>query len=178
MTILQGVRAFLDGSVVLGAGDADGGDGGGASAELEDQSPVEVVFKKGIRVNGANEHDRDAALSEVSSVGFSFRFQFSVSVFGFSFRFQFSVSVVGSVSVRPSVQRFVVLLLRARPCARFFLASVRWFTAAVLSVPRPRQLLLGFSLHCVFRGVSLCASRRHSQEGRSGGSQSTGKIEC
>lgn len=64
MTILQGVRAFLEGSV---GGDGDGEEGGGPSAEgHEDQPPVEVVYKKGVRVNGANEHDRDAALSEVS----------------------------------------------------------------------------------------------------------------
>lgn len=89
MTILQGVRAFLDGSVGLGGGDGDGEEGGASAEGSEDQPApvVEVVFKKGIRVNGANEHDRDAALSEVSSVQFS-------SVFGlvsvrFSFRFSF-----------------------------------------------------------------------------------------
>lgn len=77
MTILQGVRAFLDGSVVLGGGDGDREEGEEGASAKKDQSPVEVVYKKGVRVNGASEQDRDAALSEVSPLarqsGFSCR---------------------------------------------------------------------------------------------------------
>lgn len=69
MTILQGVRAFLDGTTVVGGGGrgGDNAEGGGAPSAEEDSPPppVEVVYKKGIRVNGASENDRDAALSEV-----------------------------------------------------------------------------------------------------------------
>lgn len=71
MTILQGVRAFLDGSLNTKAGgetegvspaDVDGSSGG----DQQQPPPVDVVFKKGIRVDGTNEPDRDEALSEVS----------------------------------------------------------------------------------------------------------------
>ncbi|CAM9120440.1 unnamed protein product, partial [Scytosiphon promiscuus] len=77
MTILQGVRAFLDGSLDTEAG-AEGKepstaevDGSSEEEQQEQQqekvSPVDVVFKKGIRVDGSNEPDRDQALSEAFS---------------------------------------------------------------------------------------------------------------
>lgn len=70
-TILEGIRGLLDGSLESGedgssspAGDGkEGSPGGKDEAEAE----VEVVYKKGIRVDGTNEKDRDDALSEVSA---------------------------------------------------------------------------------------------------------------
>lgn len=66
-TILQGVRDLLDGS--LEAGDDERlspGAGGKEHPRREDLPAVEVVYKKGIRVDGSNDLDRDDALSEVS----------------------------------------------------------------------------------------------------------------
>lgn len=68
MTILQGVKALLDGSL----GGDDGLEGSAAVEEDQQLPAVEVVFKKGIRVDGENEHDRDAALSEVRPKNDSF----------------------------------------------------------------------------------------------------------
>ena len=74
-TILSGIRGYLDGS--LEALDIQqqqkGGDSGkltveGASdgqGEGEDATPVEVVYKADVHVDGTNDEDRDSALSEV-----------------------------------------------------------------------------------------------------------------
>ena len=67
-TILQGIRGLLDGSLEFGdnAASSPPVDAKEGSPGNEEQPEVEVVFKKGIRVDGTNEKDRDAALSEVS----------------------------------------------------------------------------------------------------------------
>lgn len=66
MTILQGVQGYLDGSLKVGV-DEEGESPAVVEEEEEgDQPSIEVVYKKGIRVDGSNEPDRDAALSEVS----------------------------------------------------------------------------------------------------------------
>lgn len=59
-TILQGVEAFLDGSLEIGKGD-----GGEKYPDDKDLPTVKVVFKKGIHVDGSNEEDWDDTLSEV-----------------------------------------------------------------------------------------------------------------
>lgn len=99
MTILQGVKAFLDGSVSGGPDDAEEGSTGGAVDEGDQQQQqqppqVEVVFKKGIAVDGKNEDDRDAALSEVRRLGILYRVleHCAVTVYFVSFFFIFFVA--------------------------------------------------------------------------------------
>ncbi|CAN0030208.1 unnamed protein product, partial [Laminaria digitata] len=68
-TILQGIRSLLDGSLEVGedGNSSPGGDGQEGSPGGEDEPEVEVVYKKGIRVDGTHDKDRDDALSEAFS---------------------------------------------------------------------------------------------------------------
>lgn len=70
-TILQGVQGLLNPSS-LAAADGTGPPTGGEEADArrnqvadDAAGTIEVVFKKGISVDGSNESDRDQALSEV-----------------------------------------------------------------------------------------------------------------
>lgn len=75
-TILQGIRGLLDPTTLE---DAEGEAGPSPESQDEQTGPrrgraaadaepkVEVVFKKGVSVDGVNEDDRDEALSEVGS---------------------------------------------------------------------------------------------------------------
>ncbi|CAM9496692.1 unnamed protein product [Ectocarpus sp. 6 AP-2014] len=67
LTILQGVQGYLDGSLEIGVGEEGESPTVVEEEEGGGQPSIEVVYKKGIRVDGSNEPDRDAALSEAFS---------------------------------------------------------------------------------------------------------------